>query len=66
MVEIFQKAYAEKPKRRRGKSKVFIVALSDSILAEFGGISLIDHYDVYEALMNYWDEAMQDDVCHQF
>jgi type I restriction enzyme M protein len=42
--------------------KTFISVLSDSILQEFEGISLIDHYDVYEVLMNYWHETMQDDV----
>ncbi|MCL2273043.1 MAG: type I restriction-modification system subunit M [Treponema sp.] len=42
--------------------RAFITELSNSILQRFEGISLIDYYDVYEALMNYWDEAMQDDV----
>ncbi len=42
--------------------KTFIVPIAQSILDLFGGISLVDHYDAYEALMVYWNEIMQDDV----
>ncbi|TPW35512.1 type I restriction-modification system subunit M [Oecophyllibacter saccharovorans] len=35
--------------------------LSEGLLAHYSGRSLIDKYDVYQHLMNYWTEAMQDD-----
>ena len=39
-----------------------IEALSDSLLATFKhDESLVDAYDVYDCLMNYWSETMQDD-----
>ena len=31
-------------------------------MQEFQGISLINPYDVYEIMMNYWSETLQDDV----
>ncbi len=42
--------------------KTFITGLSNALLAQFGAISLIDKYDVYQCLMSYWEETMQDDV----
>lgn len=43
--------------------KEFISAWSESILALFKSHqTLVDAYDVYEALMNYWAETMQDDL----
>jgi len=48
--------------KKESSPKAFIAELSDSILLEYGNISLIDKYDVYEALMNYWEETMQDDL----
>ena len=39
-----------------------IDALSESILDCFAGLPLINPYDVYQRLMDYWDDAMQDDV----
>ena len=42
--------------------KRLIEALSDSLLATFKhDESLVDAYDVYDCLMNYWSETMQDD-----
>src|SRR6266850_564341 len=42
--------------------KEVIGELSESLLAHYAGKPLIDPYDVYQHLMNYWAETMQDDV----
>ena len=44
------------------KPKELIFDLSEGILSPFSQIELIDKYDVYQNLMNYWSETMQDDV----
>ena len=36
--------------------------LSEDLLACFAYLPLLDPYDVYQRLMDYWDETMQDDV----
>jgi type I restriction enzyme M protein len=41
--------------------KEIIVALSEDLLAHYAGKPLIDKYDVYQHLMDYWAETMQDD-----
>ncbi|MCG2741135.1 MAG: type I restriction-modification system subunit M [Syntrophaceae bacterium] len=41
--------------------KEIIGALSENLLAHYTDKPLIDKYDVYQHLMDYWDEAMQDD-----
>jgi len=41
--------------------KQVIVELSESLLAHYTGKPLIDRYDVYQRLMEYWAETMQDD-----
>src|SRR6266540_6309772 len=41
--------------------KEVIVALAESLLAHYAGKPLIDKYDVYQHLMDYWAETMQDD-----
>ena len=41
--------------------KEIIVQLSESLLAHYAGKPLIDPYDVYQHLMDYWAETMQDD-----
>ena len=41
--------------------KEIIVALSENMLAHYAGKPLINHYDVYQHLMDYWAETMQDD-----
>ena len=35
---------------------------SESLLAHYAGKPLIDPYDVYQHLMDYWAETMQDDM----
>jgi type I restriction enzyme M protein len=43
------------------KPKQFIYALSEDLLDTFSNLELIDKYDVYQHLMTYWVETMQDD-----
>lgn len=38
-----------------------IEALSEDLLQAFAPVRLIDRYDVYQHLMTYWTETMQDD-----
>lgn len=48
-------AVGDKPKR-------LILALAEDLLATFQKAKLIDPYDVYQHLMDYWAETMQDDA----
>lgn len=41
--------------------KEVITELSEDLLAHYAGKPLISHYDVYQHLMDYWAETMQDD-----
>jgi len=41
--------------------KEIIDALSEDLLAHYTGKPLIDKYDIYQHLMDYWVEVMQDD-----
>jgi type I restriction enzyme M protein len=42
--------------------KQLIEALSEDLLRVFAEVRLIDTYDVYQHLMSYWTDIMQDDV----
>lgn len=42
--------------------KALIVSLSESLLKAFKTAKLIDDYEVYQHLMDYWNETMQDDA----
>ena len=42
--------------------KQIIEDLSEDILRVFADAQLIDKYDVYQHLMSYWTETMQDDM----
>ena len=42
--------------------KEIIRTLSEDLLSRFNDGQLLDRYDVYQELMDYWDEGMQDDV----
>jgi len=44
------------------RPKKFIYQLSDNILTTFKNLKLIDAYNVYQQLLNYWTQTMQDDV----
>ncbi|MEN8218916.1 MAG: type I restriction-modification system subunit M [Pseudomonadota bacterium] len=42
--------------------KALIFALSEQLLGLFTNQKLIDKYDIYQHLMNYWNDTMKDDV----
>lgn len=42
--------------------KVLIRSISDKVLAAYHDSRLLDKYDVYDCLLNYWNEKLQDDV----
>jgi type I restriction enzyme M protein len=44
------------------KPKKLIHEISEDLLQVFSSLKLIDKYDVYQHLMVYWSETMQDDV----
>lgn len=44
------------------KPKKLISILAEDLLEAFGNLRLIDKYDVYQHLMSYWSETMQDDA----
>ncbi len=43
-------------------AKKLIVSLAEQILNQFEDLELIDKYDVYQALLAYWQDIMSDDV----
>jgi type I restriction enzyme M protein len=45
-----------------GKPKALIETLAEGLLDTFEKARLLDPYDVYQHLMDYWAETMQDDV----
>jgi type I restriction enzyme M protein len=45
-----------------GKPKALIETLAEALLDSFEKARLLDPYDVYQHLMDYWAETMQDDV----
>ena len=42
--------------------KMLVADLAGHLLAEFEPIHLLDKYDVYQVLLAYWEETMNDDV----
>lgn len=44
------------------KPKRLITEIAGELLAKFRRLALLDKYDVYEALLSYWNETMSDDV----
>jgi type I restriction enzyme M protein len=42
--------------------KSIIHTLSEDLLQRFTGLPLLDTYDIYQQLMDYWDDVMQDDA----
>lgn len=42
--------------------KALIETMSESLLAEFKAAPLLDAYDIYQHLMDYWAETLQDDA----
>jgi type I restriction enzyme M protein len=47
---------------RGSKPKEVLAQLADAILTDFGGAPLLDVYDIYQCLLSYWDETLQDDA----
>jgi type I restriction enzyme M protein len=41
--------------------KEVIAALAEGLLAHYAGKPLVNRYDIYQHLMDYWTETMQDD-----
>ncbi|HXJ14600.1 MAG TPA: type I restriction-modification system subunit M, partial [Candidatus Limnocylindrales bacterium] len=46
---------------KEGQPKPLIEALAEDLLATFAAAPLLDAYDLYQHLMDYWAETMQDD-----
>ena len=44
-----------------GHPKQLIATISESLLTAYKNTTLIDAYDIYQHLMDYWAETMQDD-----
>jgi type I restriction enzyme M protein len=44
------------------KPKTIIHRISENLLESYAQIPLLGKYDIYQILMDYWDEEMQDDV----
>jgi type I restriction enzyme M protein len=44
-----------------GRPKVLIETIAEDLLTAFRGAPLLDEYDIYQHLMDYWSETMQDD-----
>lgn len=42
--------------------KELVAKISEQLLDDFAQVPLLNKYDVYEVLMEYWAETMQDDV----
>lgn len=61
--DVWQARSAEKLKALKAghHPKDVIFDLSEDLLAHYTGRPLIDKYDVYQHLMDYWAEVMQDD-----
>lgn len=43
------------------KPKEIIQIISESVLDKFSKLELVDNYDIYQKLMTYWEQTMQDD-----
>ena len=46
---------------QEGRPKVLIETIAEGLLTSFRSVSLLDAYDIYQHLMDYWMETMQDD-----
>ncbi len=45
-----------------GHPKALIETIAEALLASFKEVPLLDTYDIYQHLMDYWAETMQDDA----
>jgi type I restriction enzyme M protein len=46
---------------KAGQPKVLIESIAEALLASFENAPLLDSYDVFQHLMDYWGETVQDD-----
>ncbi|TLX86901.1 MAG: hypothetical protein E6K97_10090 [Thaumarchaeota archaeon] len=44
------------------KPKEIIRVISEDLLEKFSKLELVEKYDVYQKLMTYWEDTMQDDA----
>lgn len=44
------------------KPKTVIKCIAEDLLQRFANLALLDNYDLYQALMDYWTQTMQDDL----
>lgn len=44
------------------KPKEIVQRISEDLLQRYASIPLLDKYDMYQILMNYWAETLQDDI----
>lgn len=44
------------------KPKLVIKEISESILTQYNNLPLLDNYDLYQHLLTYWYDVMQDDI----
>ena len=44
-----------------GQPRVLVETIAEDMLTSFRNAPLLDAYDIYQHLMNYWAESMQDD-----
>ncbi|WP_262501197.1 hypothetical protein [Pseudoalteromonas sp. FUC4] len=42
--------------------KEFIFDISENLLSAYANSELLSKYDIYQILMDYWAETLQDDV----
>ena len=42
--------------------KALLDEISEALLAQYADTALLNNYDVYQILMDYWNDTMQDDV----
>ncbi len=48
--------------QKEDRPRDLIRILADDLLERFRGLPLLDPYDIYQTLMDYWQETMQDDA----
>ena len=66
VVDLFNRWVAENKKilktfSKNDNPKSLVEAISESLLKSFESVSLLSSYDIYQHLMDYWEESMQDD-----
>src|SRR5690606_22371422 len=44
------------------KPKDIMLRVSEDLLQSYEKVALLDKYDIYQILMEYWDDVLQDDV----